>query len=78
MRTLGEKVRLLRGARGWKQKDLQERTQISQRYLSALEHGHVDPSLTTLHRLADGLGISVAMLVQNTVRPQKQEPADAS
>ena len=43
MSTFGQNVVKARVEKRWKQKDLQEATRLSQRYLSAVEHDKVDP-----------------------------------
>lgn len=42
---------------GLTQKDLSERTGIAQGDISKLENGSANPSLKTLQRLADGMGM---------------------
>ncbi len=42
---------------GMTQKELSERTGIAQSDISKLESGNANPSLKTLKRLADGLGM---------------------
>ena len=44
---------------GLTQKQLSERTGIAQADISKLERGNANPSLRTLQRLADGMGMNV-------------------
>ncbi len=44
---------------GMTQKELSERTGISQGDISKLENGNANPSLRTLHRLAEGMGMQL-------------------
>ncbi|MDI9470478.1 MAG: helix-turn-helix transcriptional regulator [Bacillota bacterium] len=48
-----------RQERNMKQKDLAEITGITQAGISRLENGNANPSLSTLKRLAEGLGMTV-------------------
>jgi transcriptional regulator with XRE-family HTH domain len=57
--TLGERLRELRSQRRWRLKDLAQRSGLSIPYLSDLERGRTNPSLTTLQTLARAYGISV-------------------
>ncbi len=50
-----------RKASGLTQKDLAERTGIAQADISKLENGNANPSLRTLQRLADGMGMRLKL-----------------
>ena len=50
-----------RKAAGLTQKDLAERTGIAQADISKLENGNANPSLRTLQRLADGMGMKLKL-----------------
>lgn len=50
-----------RKASGLTQKDLAERTGIAQGDISKLENGSANPSLRTLRRLADGMGMKLKL-----------------
>ncbi len=50
-----------RKASGLTQKDLAERTGIAQGDISKLENGNANPSLRTLRRLADGMGMKLKL-----------------
>ncbi len=50
-----------RKATGLTQKELAVRTGISQSDISQLENGTADPSLKTLQRLADGMGMRLRL-----------------
>ncbi len=56
--SLGSEVRQVRKARGQTLKTLSASARISVSHLSAIERGTASPSLETIHRLADALGIS--------------------
>ncbi|MGB7726258.1 MAG: helix-turn-helix transcriptional regulator, partial [Dehalococcoidales bacterium] len=59
----GERVRELREAKGLSISDLAIKAGMKRPNLSRLEHGRHQPSLETLERIAESLGISVAQLV---------------
>lgn len=50
-----------RKASGLTQKDLAKRTGIAQADISKLENGNANPSLRTLQRLADGMGMKLKL-----------------
>jgi transcriptional regulator with XRE-family HTH domain len=59
-------LRRLRHAKKMTQEDLAERTGLSARYVGAIERADVSASITVLGRLADGLNVDAADLVQRT------------
>ncbi len=60
---IGARVRQEREGRGWSLAELARRTGIQPPNLSRLENGKHVPSLDTLQRVADALGVRVADLV---------------
>ncbi|GAA2018570.1 XRE family transcriptional regulator [Pseudokineococcus marinus] len=60
---LGQQVRALRAKRGLTLAELAETTGLSASMLSTVERGRTAPSLATLHRLAEGLGVRVTTLL---------------
>lgn len=69
--ALAHRLRSLRLEAGLTQVDLAERAGISNEFLSRIEHASGTPSLETLARLAEGLGIELCELFQEKV------PSDA-
>ncbi|CAN5327492.1 XRE family transcriptional regulator [soil metagenome] len=61
---VGGRLRRLRGERGWRLEDLAERTGLSKAYLSRLESGERQPSLTALFSIARAYGISFSALFE--------------
>jgi transcriptional regulator with XRE-family HTH domain len=59
---LGKRLRELRNAKGWSQERLSIETKVDRSYISEIERGTRNPSLTTLSKLAKALDISVADL----------------
>lgn len=62
-KRIGERVRTVRRERGLTISQLAEQTGMKRPNLSRLEHGRHDPSLETLDRVAQALGVPVAQLV---------------
>ncbi len=60
MIAIAEKIRFLREQQQLSQRALAERAGISAAALSQLEAGQTSPSVATLEKLADGLGVAVA------------------
>jgi transcriptional regulator with XRE-family HTH domain len=61
--TLGINVRRLREAKGWSQEDLAEKSNLHRTYVSGIERGVRNPSLTIIFKLADGLGVEPGSLL---------------
>jgi transcriptional regulator with XRE-family HTH domain len=59
---LGRNLRRLRGERGWTLAETARRTGLSIGTLSKVENGLLSLTFANLSRLADGLGVSVAIL----------------
>jgi transcriptional regulator with XRE-family HTH domain len=62
-RTFGQRLRQTRIKGGLSQSDLEEISGIPKARLSRYENGHVAPSIQTLERLANALGVSEASLL---------------
>ncbi len=60
---IGERVRTLRAGRGWTLDELAERSAVSRRMLVNIEHGAGNPSIATLLRISDALGVGLPVLV---------------
>lgn len=61
--NLGRAIRLCRTQRGLSQTELANNAGISVSYLSLLERGKRDPTLTTVGEIANALDIPVSILV---------------
>ena len=57
-------MRRLRKERGWNLEDLAERTNLSRAYLSRLENGERQPSLTALFHVAQAYGVAFSSLFE--------------
>ncbi|OLC17269.1 MAG: hypothetical protein AUH29_02485 [Candidatus Rokubacteria bacterium 13_1_40CM_69_27] len=62
MTALGERIRALRGERGLPQRQLAEKAELTPSMVSQIESGRLTPSLNTLRKLADALGVTIAAL----------------
>ncbi|MBM7791478.1 helix-turn-helix domain-containing protein [Paenarthrobacter ilicis] len=63
-RAIGERVKQERKGRGWTLDQLAETAGISRRMLVNVEQGGVNPSIGTLLRLSDALGVGLPALVE--------------
>lgn len=63
--ALGERVRQLRGDRGWRQIDLAEHAGIHENYVSDLEMGRKEICLRTLQTVAAAFDMKMADLLKN-------------
>jgi transcriptional regulator with XRE-family HTH domain len=61
-RAFGARIRELRLAAGLTQEDLAERCGLFRTYLSQIENGRANPTLTMIHALATSLAVSVPAL----------------
>ena len=70
MRQLvGTNFARLRREKGLTQEDVEARSGFSQQYLSSLERGGRNRTVSTLYELAQALGVSHLELVKPTDRP---------
>ena len=63
LKAFGIHLRNLREKKGLSQEELAHRAEISYNSLNTIENGKLNPSLATLHAIADGLGVKVKELV---------------
>ena len=63
-RLVGINVKRLRLGKGLTQEQYAVKSGLAQQYVSDLENGKKNPTLTTLHQIAEGLGVEVVELVQ--------------
>jgi predicted transcriptional regulator len=63
MIMLGREMKKARAGLGMKQKDLQEATGISQKYLSRIENDRADPGWNTVIRIARALQLNLQAFV---------------
>lgn len=53
------RLRELRGERGWSQQDLAERLQVSRQSVNAIETGRYDPSLPLAFKIAELFALAI-------------------
>ncbi|WP_347109078.1 XRE family transcriptional regulator [Paenarthrobacter sp. S56] len=63
-RAIGERVKQERKGRGWTLDQLAELAGVSRRMLVNVEQGGVNPSIGTLLRISDALGVGLPALVE--------------
>jgi transcriptional regulator with XRE-family HTH domain len=79
--AIGRRVRRHRTERGWTLDALAERSGVSRRMVITIEHGEGNPSIATLLRISDALGVGLPVLVDverprtPTVTPAGEAPA---
>lgn len=57
--SLGARVRALRLERGWSQEELGARSNLDRTYVSGIERGVRNPTVTVLQALSEGLEIGI-------------------
>ncbi len=75
-RAFGRRLRELRIAGDITQEELGRRADLSPKYLSRMENGHVNPSLGIVQRVAAGLGVSAGALF-DTEKPARADEITA-
>jgi transcriptional regulator with XRE-family HTH domain len=70
LRAFGEALRAKREALNLSQEELAFRSEVHRTYISELERGIKNPSLTTLAKLADALGTAKSELVLELERAE--------
>lgn len=60
---LGHNVRRLRLEKGWSQEDYADRAEIHRTYVSDIERGRRNPSLTLIEKLAKPFGVAPGRLL---------------
>jgi transcriptional regulator with XRE-family HTH domain len=64
-KKFGKRLRALREERGWSQEEFADRAGLHRTYVSAVERGVRNPTLSVLERLAKALGISITAMLQS-------------
>lgn len=68
-KDLGDRIKELRAQYAITQEELADRCALFRTYLSRIESGQANPTLTVLHALAQGLGVSVQELLSPPQAP---------
>jgi XRE family transcriptional regulator, fatty acid utilization regulator len=61
--SFGRRVRDLRIAAGFSQRELGRRAQVTDKFIGIVERGHGNPSLVTMELIADALGCELIDLI---------------
>jgi transcriptional regulator with XRE-family HTH domain len=61
---LGKRIRALRIEKGWSRVEMADLLAMNRGYLSEVETGKKDPSLTMLKTLAEGLSVPLSKLLE--------------
>ncbi len=64
---LGNNIRKFREAKDWSQEDLAEKSDLHRTYISGIERGVRNPSLTIIFKLANGLSVEPSDLLKRKV-----------
>lgn len=75
-RRFGDHVRALRGARGLTQERLAEASGLAPETIRGIERGAYSPTLETLAKLCDGLGVSLATLFHTFEQGRRDDVAE--
>lgn len=65
-RQLGLTVRRLRESKGWSQEELAFECGLHRTYISGIERGVRNPTVTVLARIAEALGIKASRLLEKS------------
>lgn len=77
-RQLGSNVRMLRQAKGWSQEDLSFESNLHRTYISGIERGTRNPTITIVALLARTLGVTPGRLLEPLPGGQSAGPAKRS
>lgn len=77
MTHIGQVIRILRVAKGWKQRTLAAKSMSDQTSISKYELGHVQPSLHILKRIAKAFDMPPSVLLDLTLE-ESEVPAAAT
>lgn len=72
--AFGEAIRQMRGEIGLSQESLAEVCDLDRTYISGIERGSRNPSLTNILKIAAALGVRPADLFARTEDPQRTSP----
>lgn len=76
VRVIGEEIRNARQAAGLSQEELGFKANVSRNYVSMVELNQNSPTLETLMRLCQAIGVRAATLIDKVEREiQKKQPA---
>lgn len=59
LKAIGRKIQFIREKRGLTQEQMEERTGVNTKYISAIERGQKNVTVRTLEKIAKGLGVEL-------------------
>ena len=62
LKEFGARVRELRKAKGFSQEKLAQKSHLHYTYIGAVERGERNPSLLSIQKIAEGLGVEITSL----------------
>jgi transcriptional regulator with XRE-family HTH domain len=65
LRFLAARIKTLRRSKDWSQEDLAEHASMQRSYIADLERGFRNPSVRTLLKIANALGVLVPTLLED-------------
>lgn len=65
--TIGKRIRELRLQKGWSQLELANRLDVSYQVISQYERDKRTPKISTIHRIADALGVSMSAFTETEI-----------
>ncbi|WP_079475879.1 helix-turn-helix domain-containing protein [Marinococcus halophilus] len=75
-KEIGKTLRQLRHARGWSLDKLAEATGVSKPMLGQIERGASNPTITTMWKIAEGMGVGFSAFLQQHRPDTEFVPAD--
>ena len=72
---IAQRLRALRGERGWSLDELARRSAVSRATLSRLENAEVSPTTAVLGRLCSAFGLTMSRLLARLQLPLKKRPS---
>jgi len=75
---IGKRIRELRGAKGWNQDILAEKTYVSRQTVSSWENGKSYPDIKSLLLMSDLFGVTLDELVKGDIAVMRQEISSES
>ncbi len=76
LKILGKRVQTLRKARGWSQQRLAREATLDRTYLSSVEHGKQNLTLSVALKLADALTVPLEVLLSQDFLPASAPPRE--
>lgn len=65
-REIGKRLREIRSQKGWSLQTLAEQTNVSKPMLGQIERGESNPTVGTLWKIADGLGVAFTSFIEES------------